>query len=368
MKINDFLRLAHGVDVARQVEHLVREAPLVVVPRHELDEVIVEREAGLGIKDAGVRIGDEVGGDDLVIDILDDAGHRAFRGSLDGSADLIIRRSLLEAAGQIDDGHVRARDAHGGAGQLALQGRNDLADRLGSAGAGRDDVAVHTAGQTPVLLGEAVDDLLGGRVGMDGGHKALDDAEIIVDDLGQRRQAVRGAGSVGHDLDIRGVRIEVNAADEHRRVVLGRAGEHDDLRAGVQMILRLFLGQERAGALEHILDTQLAPGQELRVAVVEQRNALAIDDQGRVLAALAIDRAVKAAVHGIVLHSIRQLLGRLIRRVDGDDLDIVGADRGAEHQTADAAEAIDANFNHALFLLLYLLRTARSAISYSYIL
>ena len=227
---------------------------------------------------------------------------------------------------------------------------------------------MHTAGQTPVLLGEAVDDLLGGRVGMDGGHKALDDAEIIVDDLGQRRQAVRGARSVGHDLDIRGVRIEVNAADEHRRVVLGRAGEHDDLRAGVQMILRLFLGQERAGALEHILDTQLAPGQELRVAVVEQRNALAIDDQSRVLAALAIDRAVKAAVHGIVLHGIRQLLGRLIRRVDGDDLDIVGADRGAEHQTADAAEAIDANFNHALFLLLYLLRTTRSAISYSYIL
>jgi len=80
------------------------------------------------------------------------------------------------------------------------------------------------------------------------------------------------------------------------------------------------------------------------------------------------DRAVKAAVHGIVLHGIRQLLGRLIRRVDGDDLNIVGADRGAEHQTADAAEAIDANFNHALFLLLYLLRTARSAISYSYIL
>ena len=299
--------------MARQVEHLVREAPLVVVPRHELDEVIVEREAGLGIKDAGVRIGDEVGGDDLVIDILDDAGHRTFRGSLDGSADLIIRRSLLKAAGQIDDGHVRARDAHGGAGQLALQGRDDLADCLGSAGAGRDDVAVHTAGQTPVLLGEAVDDLLGGRVGMDGGHKALDDAEIIVDDLGQRRQAVRGARSVGHDLDIRGVRIEVNAADEHRRVVLGRAGEHDDLRAGVQMILRLFLGQERAGALEHILDTQLAPGQELRVAVVEQRNALAIDDQSRVLIANgkivtteAKAKEIRKVAEGLIAAAVRE--------------------------------------------------------------
>ena len=203
---------------------------------------------------------------------------------------------------------------------------------------------------------------------MDGGHEALDDAEVIVDDLGQRRQAVRGAGSVGHDLDVRGICVEVDTADKHRRIVLGRAGEHNDLRAGIQMILRLFLGQERTGALKHILDTQLAPGQELRVTVVEQRNTLAVDDQGRVLAALVIDGAVKAAVHGVILHGIRQLLRRFIRRVDGDDLDIVGADRSAEHQTADAAKAIDANFNHALFLLLYLLRTARSAISYAYIL
>ena len=134
------------------------------------------------------------------------------------------------------------------------------------------------------------------------------------------------------------------------------------------MILRLFLGQERAGALEHILDTQLAPGQELCVAVVEQRDTLAVDDQGRVLAVLVIDGAVETAVHGIVLHGIPQLLRRFIRRVDGDDLDIVSADCGTEHQSADAAKAIDTNFNHALFLLLYLLRTARSAISYGYIL
>ena len=58
---------------------------------------------------------------------------------------------------------------------------------------------MHAAGQAPVLLGEAVNDLLGGSVGVDGGHEALDDAEVVVDDLGQRRKAVGGAGSVGHD-------------------------------------------------------------------------------------------------------------------------------------------------------------------------
>ena len=227
---------------------------------------------------------------------------------------------------------------------------------------------MHAAGQAPVLLGEAVNDLLGGSIGVDGGHEALDNAEVVIDDLGQRRKAVGGAGSVGHDLDVGGVSVEVDAADEHRRVVLGRAGEHDDLRAGIQMILCLFLGQERAGALEHILNAQLTPGQELRITVVEQRNTLAVDDQSRVFAFLKINGAVEAAVHGVILHGICQLLRRFVRSVDGDDLNIVSADRGAEYQTADAAKAIDTNFNHALFLLLYLLRTARSAISYDYIL
>ena len=127
------------------------------------------------------------------------------------------------------------------------------------------------------------------------------------------------------------------------------------------MILRLFLGQERAGALEHILNAQLTPGQELRVTVVEQRNTLAVDDQGRVFALFKINGAVETAMHGVILHGICQLLRRFVRSVDGDDLNIVSADRGAEYQTADTAEAIDANFNHTRFLLLDLLRTARSA-------
>ena len=37
------LSVTDGVDVAGQVEHLVGEAPLVVVPSHELYEVVVKR-------------------------------------------------------------------------------------------------------------------------------------------------------------------------------------------------------------------------------------------------------------------------------------------------------------------------------------
>lgn len=50
---------------------------------------------------------------------------------------------------------------------------------------------------------------------MNGGHETLDDTELVVQDLGQRSQAVGGARSVGKDLDVLGVLIEVDTAHEH---------------------------------------------------------------------------------------------------------------------------------------------------------
>jgi hypothetical protein len=45
--------------------------------------------------------------------------------------------------------------------------------------------------------------LLGGGDGVDGGHEALDDFEVVVDDLGDGSQAVGGAAGVGHDVHCR---------------------------------------------------------------------------------------------------------------------------------------------------------------------
>ena len=61
--------------MAGEVKHLVGEAPLIVVPSDELDEMIVEGDTGLCVKDGGVQIGAEVGGDDLIINILQNALH-----------------------------------------------------------------------------------------------------------------------------------------------------------------------------------------------------------------------------------------------------------------------------------------------------
>ena len=71
------------------------------------------------------------------------------------------------------------------------------------------------------------------------GHQAALDAEGVVDDLGQRRQAVGCTRSIG---DNRLARIggAVDAKDEHWRVIL-RWRRHDDfLSACVDVFLRRF--------------------------------------------------------------------------------------------------------------------------------
>lgn len=84
--------------------------------------------------------------------------------------------------------------------QLAVQSRDDLADSLGRASRGGDDVPADGSATTPVLAGGTVDGLLGGGRGVHGGHERLDDAELVVDDLGEGGEAVGRARGVG-DLE-----------------------------------------------------------------------------------------------------------------------------------------------------------------------
>ena len=333
--------------MAGEVEHLAAEAPLVVVPSHELNEVIVKSETGLCIENAGVGIGDEVGGDDILVDILDNALHRAFGGCLDGGADLIVACTLFEAAGEVNDGDIGAGDAHGGAGQLAVELGDDLADSLGCAGGGGDDVAVNATTQAPILLGEAVNNFLSRGVGVYGGHETLNDAEVVINDFGEGSEAVGGARCVGNHLYVGSVAVKIDTANEHRGIVLGRTGQHDDLCACIDVSLGFLGGEESTGALEDILNAHLAPRQLCGVAVADDGNTLAVYGDGAVV---GLDGAVKAAVHGVVLYGVGQLSGGLIGSVDRNDLDIVRDDSCSENETTDAAETIDCYFDHNLFL------------------
>jgi len=115
---------------------------------------------------------------------------------LEALADLLVGALLGQSDSQVDDRYVGSGDAEGHAGQLAVQLGDDLANSLGSSGGRGDDVLSGTAAAAPVLVGRAVDGLLGGGDGVNGRHEALDDAEVVVDDLGDGGQAVGGAAGV----------------------------------------------------------------------------------------------------------------------------------------------------------------------------
>ena len=334
--------------MAGEVEHLVGEAPLVVVPSHELDEVVVECETGLCVEDGGVSVGLEVGGNDLVVNVLENALHRAFGSGLHCGADVVVGGGLVETDGQVNDGDIAGGDTHGSTGQLALQLGNDLADCLCGTGGGGDNVVVNGATETPVLLGEAVNNSLSGGRGVNGGHETLDDAEVVIENLRHGGEAVGGAGSVGDELHVGSVLLEVDAADEHRGVVLCGTGHHDDLCAGVDVSLSGLLGEEAAGALENVLHAELAPGQESGVTVLvvrENLNGLAVDGEGACLV-VGGDATVEATVNGVILDGVSQLACGVTGSIDCDDLDVISLDGGAEGQRADTTETIDTNFDH----------------------
>ncbi len=184
---------------------------------------------------------------------------------------------------------------------------------------------------------------------MHGGHQATLDAPLVIDDLGQRGQAVGGARSIGDDR-LAGVGLVVHAVDEHRRIVL-RRGRHDDLPgAGIDVLLRGFLGQEQAGGLDHHVHVHFVPLQVGRVAFLGQADLLAVDQQ---VVALHRHVGLETTVHGVVLEHVRQIV-RLQQIVDGHDFDVVAEvqHRRAQDVTPDATETVDTNLDcHVLKLL-----------------
>jgi len=83
-------------------------------------------------------------------------------------------------------------------------------------------------------VGRAIDGFLGGGGRVDSGHQALDDTELVVDDLGERGQAVGCAGSVGDDGVLGVICLQVDTTDEHWGIS-GRSGDDDLLGTTLQV-------------------------------------------------------------------------------------------------------------------------------------
>ena len=67
-------RAVDGGHEGDKVNHAVGVAPLVVVPRYELDEGVGERDAGLLVKDAGGGIADHIARYHVILGVLDHPG------------------------------------------------------------------------------------------------------------------------------------------------------------------------------------------------------------------------------------------------------------------------------------------------------
>ena len=181
--------------------------------------MLVEHDAGTGVEHGSSLLIEEVGGDNSVFGVAEDALEFAFGSFLHGCLNLFVGGSFLETAGQVNHRNVSGGDAQGHAREFALQRGDHFTHSLGSTGGRRDDVAEDGTAAAPVFLRRAVNGLLGCRGGVDRRHETFHDAEVVMNNLGKRSQAVGRAGSVGDD-GLTSVFLVVDAHDEHRGVVL----------------------------------------------------------------------------------------------------------------------------------------------------
>ena len=256
---------------------------------------------------------------------------RALRGLLDSLLDLVVGSTLLDADSQVDNRDVGSRDTHGHTSELAVELGNDLADSLGGTGAAGNDVLSSSAATTPVLGRGAVDDLLGSSVGVDGGHEALNDGVLVVDDLGERRQAVGCAGGVGENLNVGLVGLVVDAHDEHGGIGRGSRNDHL-LGSALQVGLGLFGGGEDTGRLDDVVSASLAPWDVGGVLFHVEADRLAVDSQ---VVAVDLDVALELAVCAVILEHVclrgRQPAVLMAECASGDAYSVVGLDEGVVH-------------------------------------
>merc|ERR1719150_3376660 len=169
----------------RQVDDPLRITPLIVVPHHDLHQVLTHDHGQSCINGVGVVCLHEVARHQWLLFEIDDALHFA----------LLCRALLANLDHQVHNGHVWRGHPQRDAVQLALVLGQDCSDSLCGTGRGWDNVASTSACSAQVTMA-AVKDHLITSVGMCGCHHAILHFEAVVKHLAHRCHAVSCARGV----------------------------------------------------------------------------------------------------------------------------------------------------------------------------
>ncbi|MCY1488680.1 hypothetical protein D9M68_223780 [compost metagenome] len=167
-------------------------------------------------------------------------------------------------------------------------------------------------------------------------------AEVLVNHLDHRRQAVGGAGRGGDDAVL--CRIEQVLVHPHddvqRALLLHRCAHHHPLHAFIQIGLKHGDGLHLATGLDHQIAVRpVGVGNRL---VGGDLDALATDHHA---IALGAGLVMPAAMHRIEVQQMR--VGHRVthRVIDADELELRPAPGGAQGQATDTTEAVDTDFD-----------------------
>jgi hypothetical protein len=95
-------------NVLDKVAYTTRVTPFIIVPSDEFDKVGVQLDSSIGIKDGRSSVAYEIGGNESVISVLDDALVFAFSSLLDDVLDFLVGGTLLSANHEVDDGNINS--------------------------------------------------------------------------------------------------------------------------------------------------------------------------------------------------------------------------------------------------------------------
>ncbi|KAF3828726.1 hypothetical protein GH733_004632 [Mirounga leonina] len=188
----------------------------------------------------------------------------------------------------------------------------------------------------------AVHRLLGGSDGMDGGHESLHDAEVVMDDLGQRSQAVGGAGGIADNLE--GVVILLMVHTHHQHGGIGRRNRDDDpFGPTLQVSPNLLHGGEDPSGLHNTLSTSITPFDVGGISPLEDGDGLSIDDK---LPVLSLDYAVEFTMGGIILEHEDHVVEVNEEVIDGDNIHFARVKSSPGDQGPNTAKSVHSDLHH----------------------